>query len=407
MLSTFLASSVMIMGIRVSMLAAKFLLTLFIARFMGLEEVGLYGLIVGASGTVQAIFRMGVFQTLSRDAIHQPQETLVRNLRYYGTGIVSLYAFLACAGFMAGLYFGKPEIALLAILVFLTEHFAFDIFILINNQQKPRIANLLLSLQSASWIYVYVVAAFFIPSLRNLETILFFWIIGGFLTIGFAAWLSRSWEWKKIFAEKFDFNWYKNNIHTSWKLYIGDIVTVMTIYVDRFLISAFLGLELAGVYVMFAQIENAIVNLVTSGVIQVYGPKLVLAYKEKNHALFVSVFKKSAIKTLLTTAGLAVIAAIAMPYLIRFTDKPLALEYIPLYWLMLLALFPRLGAVTARGILSARYMDSQTLTVSVMALALTVVGGWLCLYYIGIYGILCSSLVVSLAIILIVMLFWQ
>lgn len=59
-------SSLAIMGMRVGMLVAKFILSIFIVRYMGLRELGLYGLIVGASGISQAVLRGGIFDDLPR-----------------------------------------------------------------------------------------------------------------------------------------------------------------------------------------------------------------------------------------------------------------------------------------------------------------------------------------------------
>src|SRR5690606_14272117 len=64
-------SSLTIMTIRVAMLLAKFALSVFIARYMGLAELGVYGLIVGAAATVQTVLRGGVLPLLARDAVHQ------------------------------------------------------------------------------------------------------------------------------------------------------------------------------------------------------------------------------------------------------------------------------------------------------------------------------------------------
>ena len=50
------ASFISISAMRLGMLASKFLLAIFITRFIGLEAMGAYGLILGAAGGVQ-VFR--------------------------------------------------------------------------------------------------------------------------------------------------------------------------------------------------------------------------------------------------------------------------------------------------------------------------------------------------------------
>lgn len=382
------------------MLAAKFFLTIFIARYMGLEEVGIYGLIVATSGTVQCVLRGGVFNIMARDSVHQSVSELTGHLRYYITGILCLYAVLFPAAYALGFVFNHTELALLALGIFLTEHFAFDLFILVNNLLKPKLANVLLCLQSASWIYLYIGLAFFLQELRNLETMLMFWVTGGVATLSFALFLSRKWPWKAAFTQPIRWSWYKNYIGRAKHIYIADVVSVIALYMDRYFITLFLGLKLTGVYILFAQVESAIVNLVTSGVMQVYVPRLIAAYKEKNMGRFWSVFKNSAARTLGSTALLGLLSALALPVLIQWTDKPEAVRYLPLFWLMMAVLLIRMSGQLARSLFYPMHMDKENLRLAIVAMIGTAIAITVFLNLVGIYGIVISTTVVSTAVII-------
>ncbi len=241
-------SSLIIMGMRTGMLAAKFILSIFVARYMGLEELGIYGLIVGASGTIQSVLRGGVFATLSRNVVHQSLVELIHDLRHYLTGILLLYVLLTPVAMLAGWQFGQPVVAVLALVVILTEHLALDSYVLINNLQRPKLANFLFSLQSASWIYLFVVLAFFFESLRSIETLLGFWMGGGIVALTIPAVLARRWPWREGTAKKMKLQWYVQKLKISSKLYFADVTGVLNHYMDRYIVTIFLSLEMTGLF---------------------------------------------------------------------------------------------------------------------------------------------------------------
>ncbi|NCC22344.1 MAG: lipopolysaccharide biosynthesis protein [Alphaproteobacteria bacterium] len=390
-------SSLVIMGMRIGMLAAKFILSLFIARYMGLEELGVYGLIVGASGTVQAVMRGGVFTSLSREAVGQPQAELADNLRHYGLGIIALYTLLIPLALLAGAWFDAQHIALLALAVFVTEHLSYDSFILINNLQYPKIANLIFSAQSAIWIYLFVAAAFFAPELRSLEAILAFWIGGGLFALAIAGGLSHKWPWRAAFRRRIDFDWYPKNIRRSFRLYIVDVLSVFSYYIDRYIVTAFLSLELTGIYIFFGQIVTAIWNLVNSGVMIVYRPRLIQQYDNRDMKHFNTTFKACLVRTVLTTVALCLLAAAAMPFIVTLADREQLLAHLPFLW-ALLSVLPLRAAATAGGnALYTMHKDRENIIYSIIGFALSLVVGVIGVALFGLYGIVLSTVAVAFA----------
>jgi len=389
-----------IMGMRAGMLAGKFLLSLFIVRYIGLEALGIYGLIGGAAAIIQMAVRLGVFSSLSRIAVNQPLEELTKNLRHYGVGCLVLYLLLLPIVIATGWHFGQMEIALLSYAAIVLEHISLDVFVLTNNLNKPRLANMLLSLQSAFWIYLFMALAFTIPSLRTLDAVFTFWIAGGLATLAIAALLTRHWPWKQAFHEKVSLSWYHFHVLKSWRIYASELIGVIALYIDRYLISIFLNLELAGVYILFWQVTNAICNLVGAGVLQVYRPRLISAYQEKNDGQFKSLFYESSSRAMGMTFLLSIAAGIAVPYLIGFTNHPMAMEYLPLLWLMLFALLFRTAADICSYTLFAQHRDDLCLWSGLLKLVLSVGVGAAALLWIGIYGTIATSIVAAIAVVL-------
>ncbi len=388
-----IASSLSIMVLRVGMLAGKFLLSIFIARFIGLDALGIYGLVGGAAAIIQMVMRFGVFSTISRRAVGLPLEDLTCDLKHYGAGYLALYALLLPFVLVAGWYFNVQKIAVLAFLIVMLEHISYDIFVLTNNLHRPKLANVMLSVQSASWIYLFMALAFLMPGFRTLEWVFLFWIGGGVICTAFALCIVRHWPWKNAFQKPISFAWYKNHVMRSWKLYIGEIVSTVTLYMDRYIISFFLSLELVGVYMLFWQTMSAICNLIGAGVLQVYRPRLIAAYSENNPALFSRLFRESLRKSFIGTFVLSLGAGIALPFLVFYTNQPLAITYLPLLWFMLLASFFRIGTDACAANIYAQHKDSMIVKIVFLRLFIALVIGAIALYEIGIYGAVISILV--------------
>ncbi|MGZ9108703.1 MAG: lipid II flippase MurJ [Micavibrio sp.] len=388
-------SSLIIMGMRVGMLAAKFILSIFIARYMGLAELGIYGLIVGASGTVQAVMRGGVFTLLSRDAVRQSLPELLQHLRHYGTGILALYLLLVPVALAAGWYFDAPVFAALVLAVFFTEHLASDSFILVNNLQYPKLANFIYALQSSIWIYLFVVLAFIYPSLRSLESMLAFWIGGGFIALAIAAWLSRHWPWKKAFAEKLEWRWYPEKIRNSFKLYLTEVFGIVIYYLDRYIVTLFLSLEMAGVYVFYSQVVTATLNLINSGVLAVYRPRLIKAHDSDHLYAFNKIFKSCLNRAMLSAVSLALLAALALPVMVKLTDNAVLIEHISLLWVMLVAMLFVVGEVSAQAGLFAMRKDRDNFIITLISLCSAVIIGSLGVITFGVYGIAVNLILAS------------
>lgn len=379
---------VLIICLRGGMLIAKFLLALFIARFIGLEELGIYGLISGAAAVLQVVLRCGVFSKLSRDAVHNDLPALAHDLRHYGSGVLILYSFLLPAACAVGWYFEHTYLALFVVAVIMVEHAISDVVALMTNLDRPGSANLLYAFQSTAWIYLYVALAFMFPALRMLDWVLVFWVTGSLIALSIAAWLARAWPWADAFAKPLQWSWFEQSALSSWRLYLSEVVAVLTLYVDRYLLSLFLSLELIGVFVLFWQMASAVANLVGAGVLQVYRPRLIRAGRSSDTAGFQALYRESLTHSLAAGVLLSLISAPAGYYLISFTKQPLATQYLPLLGLMLVCLQIRIWADVAKNAAYARHQDHRTMQCQLLSLLTGVMLSAALIPIYGLYGVI-------------------
>ncbi|MDA0967540.1 MAG: oligosaccharide flippase family protein [Proteobacteria bacterium] len=388
-------SSLSIMGLRVSMLASKILLSIFIARYIGLDTLGIYGLIVSTAGMLQIVLRFGIFDTISREAVNQNFKELTLNIRNYGIGVLFCYMALIPITLLVGWYFDNQKLSIFILIIILIEHISYDVFILINNLQRPKLANIILSIQSASWIYLFITLAFFIPDLRNLQTMILFWVCAGIISITISLALAHNWPWASAFSQKLQRKWYRQYFKMSWKLYLSATMSSITMYTDRYFISIFLSLELVGVYVLYSQIINAISNLVGAGVLQVYRPRLILEYsKENGLTRFQKIFKKAFLSSQGWAIILSLLSAIIFPFIAKYIENPMVENYLPLLWLMIAALLFRIANDLFSLGAHSQKKDALNLKAGAMRLTLFLILTPIALNLWGIYGTVIIAFIV-------------
>ncbi len=360
-----------IMGLRGLALVAKFALTLFIARFIDLHTLGIYGLVAGAAVIFSIVSGFGLIHVVSRNAVTQSLDEVTRVLRLYWGVQAAVYGLIGFIGLGISIYFQQFAFASIVLTIVFLEHVNGDLFVLLNHLSRPFLANVLMFFRTGAWICVYMVLAFMFPSLRDLNILLMFWIGGGLLAIAGFAVAARDWPWLHPTSGGERREWLLHHFKASRILYANDIVNTAAQYADRYLVSLFMGLEFTGVYVLFWSIGNALSNLVDTGIIQISGPKLINAHARQDHsywAVFRLLLVQAAAISIVLAIATGVLVKIAIPYL----NRPLVADWMPVLWLVLLGFVLRMAYEVQGTVFYSRYKDSFTLFSGLFVIALSI-----------------------------------
>ncbi len=327
-------ASLSVMAIRVTVLLVKFLFTLFLAKFLGFHEVGVYGLVVGAGVLLPVLLGLGINYSLIREAVSESPAGIVKGVVRYLSWIAPVYLLVTCVVMAWGATTGHVTFWALLLPVLFMEHLHVDAYQLLLNRSKAISANLILFVRSAVWMLVYMLLAFHEPAFRNMESVLLCWLLGGFCGLLAVAYVVREWPWRMSAGRGGSGAWFFSAIRAAKFPYFNSLGATVSFYIDRYLITLFLGLELAGVYVFFWTIYSALFNLVYSGVVQFYRPKLVMACKEADN-LYPVMYRQCMKRTAVVSAAMSIAAGVVVSLLLPYLDKPLVIEWLPVMWIVL------------------------------------------------------------------------
>ncbi len=391
---TFMALTVMCL--RGMSLVAKFALTLFIARFIDLEAVGLYGLIAGIAVVFPVVASLGLIRILSRNAVSQQLDEVTRMLRRYWRIQGAVYGAVAVLALGAGIYLDQVALIMIVVAIVFLEHVNGDLFVLLNHLLQPRLANVLMFVRTAAWISLYIACSMLFPTLRDLRSLLEFWIAGGVLAIVGFGLATRHWPWLRPRVAPEHKDGLVRDFRASRILYVNDIANAVAQYTDRYLVGLFMGLEFTGVYVVFWSIGNALSNLVDTGVVQISGPKLIGAHARQD-GTFWTVYRQLLVETVGLSVMIAVAAGVLVHFAIPYLQRPLLADWLPVLWLILLGFVLRMVYEVQGSVFYSRRRDRLILFSGLLVIALSVGANIVLIPLFALYGAAIAIVVSYLA----------
>lgn len=363
-----------IMTMRAGMMAARFGLAFFIAHYLDLSTLGLYGLLVGAVAIIPTVVNIGMNHVLLRDAVTASPDDLTNNLRHYWSFVTALYVALFALVVAATIWFDTPALWIATVPLMWLEHVGYDIFSLLSNLRHHVAANLNAFLRGAAWIFVYAPLAIWEPQFRTLPHLLCAWMIGGALSVALFAYTSRSWPWRASLRRPLEPAIITRTVRRSYMFCISDLSFVVSQYLDRYLVTLFLGVKAAGVYFLFWTVANSASSFVTLVVQQQQRPLLIHAYSVGGYQQHGEAVWRFMQTTTLATAALSVVVGVAFQVFLPWLGQPLLAQNLPAFWLIVAGMGCRaLADFEAMGLFTAHRDRLTTLTniVSVGVLAAT------------------------------------
>jgi O-antigen/teichoic acid export membrane protein len=236
--------------LRVGNAGAKFALAIYMTRYLGLADLGVYGLLVGATTTVPAIFGFGLNDWLARLLVGMERKQALPLAATRLVLTLAVHIVAQSAGWCINDLLGAPVPWALAApigAILLLEHLSADAYSMLIGRDRATLANVLLFLRSGAWPLLVISWGLIDPSARTLPHVLYGWVAGlvaMWLVVG-VAFLPRL---RQISLRG---GLLQEGLRGGLPFYLNEIGAVGNLYLDRFLISLFLNLELTGVYTFF------------------------------------------------------------------------------------------------------------------------------------------------------------
>jgi len=308
------------------------------ARYLGLSDVGTFGLALGVVGIMPALTGFGLNYFLSRDVVDAPLAVAGRRIRDRLCVTAAVCALLGSGA----LLWQASEAAVAGlpaafIFIIVLEIIAQDIHMGLIGLRMAVLAGLLVFIRSASWVFIYILVSLHDPALRSLGYVFKFWLAALIVNFLFLAVHLRNWPWRAIAVQKLDIDWLLAKIRGGWKIYASDIALAGSLYIDRFVVNHLEGLELTGVYMFFWSVANSSQALITTSISQVALPRLVAAYRDAGEVQWRRSLAAEVLKVFLSGSVVATIAFFCIERALPFVHRASLNPFLFLFFVMLFA----------------------------------------------------------------------
>lgn len=325
-------------GLRGSTLLSKFSLLFFLAYFLEPSSVALYGLV--AATVAYSIYGLGFdfYSYSTRELLGTTSDQWMRLIRDQGVFFVLMYLLvlpLLLLVFVSDFLPWNIIFWFMALVVL--EHLAQEINRLLVAIGHQLLASVVLFLRSGVWAALVALLFWCMPSSRSLDTVFLFWCSGAGLACGLGGAKLLSLD-KKSLRNPVDWRWIKRGIVVAVPLLIATLAIRGVFTIDRYWMGALSGNDALAAYVLYAGIANAIMSFLDAGVFVFLYPKLVSAFKSSDQNLYRKSMKALLLQTVWVSLVLAILAGSLIYPFLMLLDKPVYSDYLPVLYLMLVAI---------------------------------------------------------------------
>lgn len=377
------------LSVRAIGLAMRLGLVVYLARFLGMTEVGQFGLIQGAASLTPVVLGWGVTYYLGRELVGKTRleaGRLVRDRLLLTMASVAAAGALLAALMLTETIEAPGALPWIAAILFL-EALAFDLHFALISVGRPITANFLLFVRSGLWVFPAAGLGLALPALRTLDFVLLCWTLA--LIANFIALLPilGAWPLAAIARAPIDRDWIAARMRGSRLIYLNDLGVVGMAYLDRYIVHSMLDLRATGIFVLHWAVANAVHVLVTAATVQVSLPVLVSAYRQGGDRRW---------RIELRTLGLRVLAIGAPLSLLVFAVAVLGLPGLPaealpfsapLLALMLASAVIRLLADALNYGLYSRGLDRSLACINILGAVVAVLLSLALLPMLGLVGV--------------------
>lgn len=369
-------------------MASRFVLVIFIAKFLSTEELGAYSLF--SASITYALFFVGMdFYTFSSREILSVDKPLwygiIKN-QYIFYFIFYLIAFPLIYSFFY-LGFLPKQFIIWFYLILIAEHLAQESMRLLVVLNRAFLANVALFIRSGVWVYAAVLVMFLNTDMREIKVILILWLLGSCVSILLVV--PELLRLRKITAEdtSVDFSWMRKGVKIAAPLLIGTLALRSIYLVDRYSLSYFSNLSIVGIYSFYSSFASALLAFVDAVVVMQIYPKIVSSVKNKDFEGLAHFRKKFIRAVSFLSLTLVVVLPVGVYALLLWMKKTEYIEYMPLLAALMLSSIIYSYALLPHYELYAYNEDKKIIISSVFAALVGVITMPIGAYFFGVYGV--------------------
>ena len=190
-------------------LGSKFLLSIYLVKFLSLEANGEYGIFVATTSMLTYVLGLDFYSFNNREILQENSLESGKKIKNQFFLFTLVYLLVLPLLYVFGLFdfIGKKYI-LLFYLILIFDHISIELYRLLVVFSKPIQANMNLFLRTGIWILVLIFAWHYdFKDLKNLKSVFNLWLVGSFLSVVYSIFSISTVGVKIPWKEKMETKW--------------------------------------------------------------------------------------------------------------------------------------------------------------------------------------------------------
>ena len=200
------------------------------------------------------------------------------------------------------------------------------------------------------------------------------------------VYLSWSWPWRAAFSLQFKVSVITETLRKSVLFYASDLGFIASQYVDRYLVSLFLGMNAAGLYFLLWTVANAATAFLGLVLGQKQRPLLITSYRTGGLSAHNQLTWRFFQTTILANAALSIAVGSAFQIFSPWLNQASLAGHWPVFWLIVAGTAFRYLADFLGVALFTAHRDKITTVTNVASVGFSVIAQLLFLPVAGLYG---------------------
>ena len=321
-------------------LGSKFLLSIYLVKFLSLEANGQYGIFVATISMLTYVLGLDFYSFNNREILQENSSKSGKKIKNQFFLFTLVYLLVLPLLYVFGLFdFIGDKYILLFYLILIFDHISIELYRLLIVFSKPIQANINLFLRTGIWILVLIFAWHNdFKDLKNLKSVFNLWMVGSFLSIVYSIFsLSKvgiSIPWRG----KLETKWILTGLKIALPFFIATLSYKIIQFADRYMVEFYLGTKQTGIYYFFSNISMLIETFVQTTVVMIYSPQLIASFK-KDKTFQINIFKIFS-KEIIIYSVVAVVIVCAIIYpLLHVVEKTELFHSISVFFVMVTTRF--------------------------------------------------------------------
>lgn len=322
-------------GLRGFSLGSRFILLIFLGRFLEPSEVGIYGLFMATVIFSWQLLGGEVHNHGNRELLKVGHERWSFIIQHMSIAMLLLYLIIGPSLALIFVFDLLPvSLALWFFPIVICDHLSQEMYRTLNVLGSPIKAGIVLLVRSGSWVWFAIFHMWLFPEARELAYVLAWWLLGGFLSIfiggvmlyrAISLWQLSSIQW----------NWIVQAFKVGFLFLISAVAIRALTTIDRYAMEFINGDTLVGAYVFFIGLAMSPIMILEPAILSFLQPQLMSAHYNGDKPLYKRVFREMSWSLIGLTVLLTMVVGFLAPWIIDWTGQEIYRENLPLMWLLL------------------------------------------------------------------------